>query len=283
MRESFRSPTENFLVFGVIFFRNPLPPLSEQGPSEEKIMSGVCGVRDQRLCYEPEPHPDEVKREHKATAGALRRAKVVAKDLAEGVAKDALAEPMSHGIRRMAPQLGKLATGVGVVSTAVNGTELLANILDVSRQEGKEMNRALAAQSRDVCILMVVAQTDPNALTPGYLPHRAQAIGADKFQHPAFKLATEIATGKTADAAQLRAAVVHAFNRGKEVAYDRQINSQEALTQALNHPPFKKDWDGDAAFRQGVLAAIDQATRDPNSYAASVQIAQAKHTLLLPN
>jgi hypothetical protein len=127
---------------------------------------------------------------------------------------------------------------------------------------------------------MIVAQTDPDSMPTGYLPHRAQAIGAHKFQHPAFKLASEVTSSTSSDAAELRAAVLQSFNRGRAVVYSSQISSQQALDEALkNNASLKKDFDADPAFRQGVLAAMDQATRDRAAFAANVQIVQSQQSV----
>jgi len=227
---------------------------------------GVCQTRDRRLCYEPQPSPDEVKKQQSATAGALRRGKEVATFLATEAAMEG------------ATALPVVAAGIA----AVKGTVLLQRIIDISKEEGKELNQAYAAQSRDVAILMIVAQTDPTSMPAGYLPHRAQEIGANKYQHPAFKLATEVMSSKSVQSSELRTAVVNSFQQGSAAVYCRQISNSQALEQALkNDSDFKKRYDSDPAFHQGVLAAIDQAIRDPAAHAAHVHIAQSRQAASL--
>jgi hypothetical protein len=274
---------------GCQLFAQPIVPLAEQGAQEERTMTGtngVCQVRDRRLCYEPQPSPDEVKRQQTATAEALRRGKAVAKFAAveAGVevgahgAEHALAGSSSGLLRAGAKALQPVAIGVA----AVKGTMLLQQIINMSKEEGRELNQAYAAQSRDVAILMIVAQTDPDSMPSGFLPHRAHAIGAQKFQHPAFKLASEVTSSTSPDAAELRAAVLQSFNRGRAAVYSTQISSQQALDEALkNNASLKKDFDADPAFRQGVLAAMDQATRDRGAFAANVQIVQTQQSVSL--
>ncbi|HNS96667.1 MAG TPA: hypothetical protein PLJ27_25940 [Polyangiaceae bacterium] len=247
---------------------------------------GVCQTRDRRLCYEPQPSPDEVKKQQSATAGALRRGKEVATFLATEAAMEAGA---IHAERMLAASsnalLRKGATALPVVAAgiaAVKGTVLLQRIIDISKEEGKELNQAYAAQSRDVAILMIVAQTDPTSMPAGYLPHRAQEIGANKYQHPAFKLATEVMSSKSVQSSELRTAVVNSFQQGSAAVYCRQISNSQALEQALkNDSDFKKRYDSDPAFHQGVLAAIDQAIRDPAAHAAHVHIAQSRQAASL--
>ena len=246
-------------------------------------MSGptaVCNTRDQRLCYEPQPSPDEVKRSQTATAGALRRGKEVAKFVATEIAVDAGLHGLEHAASRSSSGIvragAKAAPYVAIGVAAVKGTILLNEILDISRQEGKELNQAYAAQARDVSILMIVATTDPGSMPAGYLPHRAAAIGADKFQHPAFKLASEITSSSQADAVELRTAVVGSFNQGRAAVYANQISNPQELNAALQDPQLKKQFESDPAFRQGVLAAMDQATRDPSGFDANVQLVLAQ-------
>lgn len=244
----------------------------------------ICNTRNRSVCHKPEPSPDEVKRGQTATAGALRRGKLVAKE----VVKETLMEIGAHRIEHAAERSGNAAAikagraipYVAIAVSAVKGTLLLNEIINVSREEGKELNEAYAAQSRDVAILMIVAQSDPKALPEGYLAHRAAVAGATGFQHPAFKTATDIASRADRgdpDAVELRDVVVRDFNMGRMDAYAGNITGRPMLDKTLkSDAQFKERFDSDPVFRQGVLAAMDEATRDRASFDQNVAMVSSQ-------
>jgi hypothetical protein len=211
-----------------------------------------------------------VKREQTATKEAGK----VVKKVVEHAAMEAGVEGGAHAAHHL-PFIGPAAPLAGYAVSGAMVTTLLLDVIGVSKDAGKELNAAIVGENLDMSILMVAAHADPESVPPGYLAYRAKLIGANRFQHVSFKLATEItsrADNGDEKARELRDAIVRDFNAGRSEAYARTITGPEMLAQAKTDPQFSKAFDSDAAFRQGVLAAMDQATRDRKSFDKNAEL-----------
>jgi len=253
------------------------------------MSGGVCSTRDTRLCHRPAPTYDEVKREQSATTEAGK----AARKAAGAVVKEAAVEGAAHGIEAglHAAHLPALGAATPYAAGALASVEITGLLMDIAlgmpKEAGKALNNALAGQNQDVAILMIAAHADPGSVPSGYLAHRAAAIGANRFQHVSFRLASEVASRAALGdpkAIELRNAVVHNVNTGRAEAYKRYITCPELLAQANKDPGFKRLFDNDPAFHQGVLAAMDEATRDRASFDSHVSLiaAQRHHAVQRP-
>lgn len=237
----------------------------------------TCQTRDRRLCYEPQPTPDEVKAMHSGSKEIKRMAVHVVKSVgSDCVPFDVYAVGEQVGLDIGKKPLSASFSFANPFTAPVKGTLLLLELLRMPAQSGEEISKAYEAQCKDVAILIIVAQIDPGAIELGYLEQRKKAIGAHKPSHPAGKLGKEIAAATTSATAELCIAVVQSFNRGRARAYAGEIRNLADLESLLKVPSFKKEYDGDPAFRQGVLAAMDQSTRNPKLFAANVVLVQSQ-------
>jgi len=166
--------------------------------------------------------------------------------------------------------------GASELLTGLRVSLLMTRVLNVSNTEAKELNSAIVAQNRDYAILRMAHILQPDNVSGRYLLERRAEVTAGS-KNPKFvmdSLAESIALGSGPDQVAAREAIMKSFNRGLETAYLQGINSRDALNKALADPQFKERYTTDPAFRQGIRAAVDQATRDPEKYKQNVEAAK---------